>query len=57
MFLKEKYRLFDQNIRHPFLKGVKERYEATPTFNLSTFDDPNLSFDKLAVWFDEHWRY
>lgn len=45
---------FDQNIRHPFLKGVKERYEATPTFNLSTFDDPNLSFDKLAVWFDEH---
>lgn len=45
---------FDQNIRHPFLKEVKERYEATPTFNLSTFDDPNLSFDKLAIWFDEN---
>ena len=45
---------FDHEIRHPFLKEVKERYEATPTFNLSTFDDPNLSFDKLAVWFDKH---
>lgn len=44
---------FDKEIRHPFLKEVKERYASTPSFNLSTFDDPNLSFDKFAIWFDE----
>lgn len=44
---------FDNNIRHPFLKNLKKKYQATPDFKVSTFDDPELSFDKLAIWFDE----
>lgn len=44
---------FDHEIRHPALQEIKERYQATPTFKVSTFDDPELLFDKLAVWFDE----
>ena len=44
---------FDKNIRHPLVKDIKKRYQDTPTFKLSTFDDPELSFDKFTIWFDE----
>ena len=45
---------FDQRIRHPLVKEIKQRYQNTPEFTLSTFDDPKLSFDKLTIWFDEN---
>lgn len=44
---------FDKTIRHPLVKNIKKRYQNTPTFKISTFDDPKLSFDKFTVWFDK----
>lgn len=44
---------FDKEIRHPSLQMIKQMYLANPTFKISTFDDPNISFDKFAIWFDE----
>lgn len=44
---------FDKNIRNERLNEIKTSFQNTPTFKVSTFDDPELSFDKFAIWFDE----
>lgn len=45
---------FDKDIRSPRLNEIKTTFQNTPDFNVSTFDDPELSFDKFAIWFDEY---
>lgn len=43
---------FDTCIRNKFLSNLKQHY-IDIGFNVSNFDDPNLSFDKFCIWFDE----
>lgn len=45
---------FDKNIRNARLNEIKTSFQNTSTFNVSSFDDPELSFDKFAIWFDNN---
>lgn len=42
---------FNENIKNPFVREIKERY-TNNGFNVSSSTDPNLSFDKFTIWFD-----
>lgn len=44
---------FDKQIKHPFLSFIKDRY-INENFNVKAFTDTPITFDKFAVWFDEH---
>lgn len=43
---------FNSTHRHPFVNKVKEDY-IDQGFQLYEYDDPNISFDKFASWYDE----
>lgn len=45
---------FDTTIKHPALKEIKKRFQNTPDFKISNFDDPNLSFEKFTIWFNKY---
>ena len=42
---------FNTHIKNSFVQGIQERY-TNNGFNVSTSEDPNLSFDKFTIWFD-----
>lgn len=43
---------FDTTIRHPFPANMKENYHLHQ-FNIASFLDTPVIFDKFAIWFDE----
>lgn len=43
---------FDNAIRHPFPANIKEVYIKNG-FKVLSFEEPTITFDKFAIWFDE----